>query len=355
MSVDWFNPLTTKQAGKKPSVGVVSLVCLKLPTDKHYKLENMFLAGIIPGPHEPSLDAVNHFLTPIVDDFLDFWDPGVFFDRTHNCPDGRRVRCALVIVICDLLAARKIAGFTAVSHNLFCSRCHCNRRDPGLNDFNFLSWKPRTNEECRRCADQYRSASTSSIAQSVVDRTGMRWSELLRLPYFDITKFVVVDSMHNLFLGLLKDHFRNVLGFRPDPKQHLPMHMRKTASSDILIDPLADDFDPAVIDLMLPPVPENMSSQERRSLDRLVKWLKCPLCQVLQETEGFAAFLKRFNRQHKAALIFIARSIELSVPGGKQKLEDCGKAVLAEKILKWVRTTSSDPSGTKHSPAFRSR
>ncbi|CAB5354474.1 unnamed protein product [Rhizophagus irregularis] len=33
---------------------------------------------------------------------------------------------------------------------------------------------------------------------------GVRWSELLRLPYMDPIRFAVVDPMHCLFLGIAK-------------------------------------------------------------------------------------------------------------------------------------------------------
>src|SRR5256885_15371505 len=32
----------------------------------------------------------------------------------------------------------------------------------------------------------------------------VRWSEIYRLPYFDPTKFLIVDPMHCLFLGIAK-------------------------------------------------------------------------------------------------------------------------------------------------------
>ncbi|TDL13162.1 hypothetical protein BD410DRAFT_735657, partial [Rickenella mellea] len=41
---------------------------------------------------------------------------------------------------------------------------------------------------------------------------GLRWSELLRLPYWDPIKFTVVDTMHALFLGNLKRHCRQIFG-----------------------------------------------------------------------------------------------------------------------------------------------
>ncbi|THU87461.1 hypothetical protein K435DRAFT_681623, partial [Dendrothele bispora CBS 962.96] len=53
LAADFFNPLGNKQAGKKISVGLIALVCLNLPLSERYKPENIFVAGIIPGPSEP--------------------------------------------------------------------------------------------------------------------------------------------------------------------------------------------------------------------------------------------------------------------------------------------------------------
>jgi len=46
-----------------------------------------------------------------------------------------------------------------------------------------------------------------------VQETGIQCSELHWLPYFDPSRFVVVDAMHNLFLGLIQEHFE-ILGIR---------------------------------------------------------------------------------------------------------------------------------------------
>ena len=72
LGVDFFSLLSNKQSGKKVSVGIISLVCLNLPLNIHYKSEHMCLVGIIPGPHEPLLTTLNHYLTPLVHNFLDF-------------------------------------------------------------------------------------------------------------------------------------------------------------------------------------------------------------------------------------------------------------------------------------------
>ena len=43
LCIDYFNPLGNKQVGKKKLIGLISMVCLNLPPEMRYKLENMFL------------------------------------------------------------------------------------------------------------------------------------------------------------------------------------------------------------------------------------------------------------------------------------------------------------------------
>ncbi|PPQ90222.1 hypothetical protein CVT25_001784, partial [Psilocybe cyanescens] len=74
LGFDFFNPLRNLTAGKKVSIGVIALICLNLPINIRYKPENIFLADIIPGPSEPSLDSINPLLWPLVDELLLFWE-----------------------------------------------------------------------------------------------------------------------------------------------------------------------------------------------------------------------------------------------------------------------------------------
>jgi hypothetical protein len=60
-------------------------------------------------------------------------------------------------------------------------------------------------------AEEWLEAPSKAARGRVFARTGVRWSELLRLPYWDPTRAVVVDGMHNLFLGLVQFHVRSVL------------------------------------------------------------------------------------------------------------------------------------------------
>ena len=45
---------------------------------------------------------------------------------------------------------------------------------------------------------------TKDARKNHVSETFVRWSEIYRLPYFDPTKFLIVDPMHCLFLGIAK-------------------------------------------------------------------------------------------------------------------------------------------------------
>ena len=121
LCVDFFNPFTNKQAGQKSSVGMISLKCLNLPPEIRYKPKKMFLAGVVLGPREPPLDTLNHYLTPLVNNFLLFWEPGIQFSQMCTHPHRRLVCCALVGLVCDLPAARKTTGFAAYSHKHFCA------------------------------------------------------------------------------------------------------------------------------------------------------------------------------------------------------------------------------------------
>ncbi|KAF9019592.1 hypothetical protein BDZ89DRAFT_905374, partial [Hymenopellis radicata] len=48
LNQDGANPYGNRTAGKKVSIGPIYLVCLNLPPEVRYRVENIFLVGIIP-------------------------------------------------------------------------------------------------------------------------------------------------------------------------------------------------------------------------------------------------------------------------------------------------------------------
>ena len=53
--------------------------------------------------------------------------------------------------------------------------------------------------------DKYKKCSSRNGTDSVAKVSGVRYSELSRLPYFNAVDNFPIDPLHNLFLGLLED------------------------------------------------------------------------------------------------------------------------------------------------------
>lgn len=210
LNMDGFNPLTNKTAGKKNSTGAIYMVCLNLPPSLRYKVQNMFLVGIIPGPHGPSLHEINHLLKPLVDDLLGLWRRGIYLMQTPLHPLGRRVRCAVVPLVCDLPAARQMSGFGSHGSKYFCAEC--KQILGNIQNLDYKDWERRNSCDHRLAAQAWKDAQTETERVAQFKATGIRWSELLRLPYWDPTKFVAIDSMHCFYLGLFRRHVRKVWG-----------------------------------------------------------------------------------------------------------------------------------------------
>ncbi|KAI0069601.1 hypothetical protein K474DRAFT_1610234 [Panus rudis PR-1116 ss-1] len=171
----------------------------------------MFLVGIIPGPSKPSVDQINGILRIVVDDLLEMWDPGVYFSRTHRYPRGRLVRCAMIPLVCDLPAIRQMSGYAGHSSKHFCSFCKLKKED--INNLNMEQWDigRKTWQEHLEIATRWKEASPKERIK-IFQEHGIRWSELLRLPYWDPTRFVLIDSMHALLLGCIRRHLRELWG-----------------------------------------------------------------------------------------------------------------------------------------------
>ena len=213
LSVDAFNPFLNKQAGKKASVTAIYMVLLNLPPSSRYKVENMYLAGVIPGPKEPSLTQINHLLRPLVDELLEFWNPGVWYTRTPRCVAGKLVRAALVPLICDLKAARQVMGHGSHSAKKFCSICSLSWED--RNNISRSTRAPVSAKRFRQRALEWKNAHSQSEREKLFKKHGIRWSILLELPYWDPPRFTVVDSMHTILLGHLHRHCTIIWGMNP--------------------------------------------------------------------------------------------------------------------------------------------
>ena len=204
INLDWFQPYKHLQY----SVGVIYLSVLNLPSMLRYKLHNICIIGIIPGPHEPEI-TVNDYLKPLVKDLLQFWK-GVELTVQTTIAEKKKVRCAIICCSCDLPAGRKLCGFLGHSAHLGCSKCEkffpSGEHGIDYSGFDRDTWTPRTNEGHRNDVKKLSKCKSKTELSKKESELGCRYSYLLELPYFDPPTMLVIDPMHNLFLGLAK-HF----------------------------------------------------------------------------------------------------------------------------------------------------
>ena len=208
--MDGFNPFQLKQAGKKASVVGMYMICLNLPPEERYKLENMFLVGIIPSPHEPKKEEINHLLSPLVDDLIDSYCHGVWYSCTQTYKRGWYARCVLVPVVCDTPAARQVTGHTSATSTNFCPYCILPHNK--INNLDKDTWQLRTDVDHRSHAIEWLEAGTETECDTLFTHHGVWHSELLRLPYWSPIKHTMVDSMHLFFLILFKRHCTDIWG-----------------------------------------------------------------------------------------------------------------------------------------------
>lgn len=201
INIDWFRPFKHRTY----SIGVIYLVVMNLPRDIRYKRENIVIVGLLPGPFEPPL-TINTYLAPLVSDLLLLWK-GHTFKLSGN--ESVVVRCALLCVACDQPAGRKVCGFLSHSANLGCPRCYKNFGTGvfGVQDysgFTHSTWVNRTNAKHRDDIASVLMCSTKTEKERKESTVGARYSCLLQLPYFNVVQMLIIDPMHNMYLGTAK-------------------------------------------------------------------------------------------------------------------------------------------------------
>jgi hypothetical protein len=65
----------------------------------------------------------------------------------------------------------------------------------------FFAWN---SSQHRENALKWRKCNSDALRKRFVKQMGVRWSELLRLDYFDPIRFMTIDPMHCLFLGIAR-------------------------------------------------------------------------------------------------------------------------------------------------------
>lgn len=252
--IDWFNAFG--KSSRHASLGNICLVCLNLPPELRLKPENIYLAAIIPGPKEPTGPQLNLILSPLIKELKDLWK-GVYFSQTYKYPQGAVFRVAILTVIADVVAMRKITGFISHSGSKFCNFCMIDKSD--IDETEAFQWPSRNIHDHKNQvagwlhADQRR-------RNALFTEYGVRYSILEELPYWDATIMSNLDVMHNMILGALKDHAMTKLCLPESSWTKLRKNPIKLPSEDSSEDD-QDDPDSGISDM-------DIDSREVRYLTR---------------------------------------------------------------------------------------
>lgn len=332
-NVDFFAIEGMRIRGPKTSCGLVSMACLNLPYELRYQPENMYVAGIIPGPKELNLTELNHYLKPIVDDLVFSWKTGVHYSKTALYPSGRTVRCAIIAAVMDLLAARKASQLAPVTSHFYCSVCQCHHLDT-LGRTDHERWELRDSETLRQHAEEWRDASTSKEQENIFQSHGVRWSEMWRLPYWDPTHQLVVDAMHCILEGIAHHHFRTVLGLTSASAASNPEITQAFTHAFTKVDP--DNI----------PLPDEMTVKEAKSVNGIHALLTAPLagldddgCVIdhAEHTASVQSLSKRLSNRNIKPLKFVALDISV-VPRDSRKTY---KNEWVKGLVSWVRSLTT--------------
>ena len=84
-------------------------------------------------------------------------------------------------------------------------------------------------------AERWLNCTNQENREKVFAETGVRWSELTRLPYWDPFRHGIVDPMHNLFLGIAQRHCRYIWGMdrSVSPSKRIAPHSAEEQSNQL--------------------------------------------------------------------------------------------------------------------------
>ncbi|KAJ2931557.1 hypothetical protein H1R20_g5541, partial [Candolleomyces eurysporus] len=228
LSVDGFDPFGNKAAKQSAAATAIWMILYNFPPHLRYLPQNIYLAGIVPGPTKPSNDQLNHYTQLVVNDLKELWSQGFSYTRTFKYRKGRKCKGMLVPLICDLLAARQVIGYPgSTTAHYFCTACDLDVDDISVIDRS--AWPMKDKRHIRRYAQLYRDAESDDAQAALFEASGWRWSPLFELEYWDPVEFTVIDSMHTFDLNMLQNHVRNL--FQVDMKNESGTALRPPRKS----------------------------------------------------------------------------------------------------------------------------
>ncbi|XP_057335690.1 uncharacterized protein LOC130674389 [Microplitis mediator] len=174
----------------------------------HMRKKHMLLAGIFVDTCHPSL---NILLRPIVDEMIELYETGIIWKISEH----REVTSKFIVTTCsvDSPARSSITRMRQFNGYTGCTFCYAEGQRYGNKHIYPRSHgygQLRTDEEMRR--DMSIAYETKEITNGI---KGI--SCLVGLPEFDLCNGIVVESLHAVFLGAVKQHTNLLLNTADSP------------------------------------------------------------------------------------------------------------------------------------------
>jgi hypothetical protein len=173
INLDWFKLFNSSAY----SSGIIYGIICNLPRDIKFKRENMLYLELLPGPEEVKLHKINHYLSPIVIELLEFWD-GVSLPSTDLHPTGKRIQIAVICYNNNIPAIRKL--YNHISALVSCHRCYkianISKRKFNYRGFNDMTeWFVQKNlNEHQRNAEHWRLYKSKYKRKQHISKTHVR-------------------------------------------------------------------------------------------------------------------------------------------------------------------------------------
>ncbi|KAL1711912.1 hypothetical protein EV715DRAFT_214647, partial [Schizophyllum commune] len=224
LEADFFNVEGNLAGGASRSTGVVALVCLNLPLSIRNDDAYRYPAFVLGGPKEPDSKQAHHqhSMRLLVDDLLQSYDGGLLPFHSHAShlsgkrAYGRIHRVGIAGVLGDLKGGRPFCGITDASSHPLDPQCRVWHQT-SLSATDWKGWGHADNAYLRTGAELWQNATDAKTRKLIEKFFGVRGAQVWRFSYWDVTRQLIVDPMHAIYLGDCRRHFTEGLGLY-DPK-----------------------------------------------------------------------------------------------------------------------------------------
>ena len=205
---DGYNPFQNKTAKQNIRSMGFWIVLLNFPPDQRFQFNNIFYLGSLP-PKTPPAERYQPILSLVCKMMQEFWEPGVFFTKTHKYTNGHPARGMLAPFTSDMSGIRAILGFSSPTSTKFCMDCLVTLHD--IENFEIKTWGTRDFEADKKHAYEWKNARNVQEQKILLDKHGVRFTPFWELAYWARIYYVLVEPMHALLLGLIHHHCRKFL------------------------------------------------------------------------------------------------------------------------------------------------